>query len=80
MIKAIFPHVISNIFPDTDFQVDIMDGTQRLYTLTMETHMNNGVWDVSNVVAFLEIHGWESLGEPILHDDMVWSMEVERIV
>lgn len=80
MVKALFPHVISDVFPDTYLYVDIMDGHNRLATLTMEPIMSGGVWDTSDVVGFLEMHGWESLGEPVLHDDGVWSMEVERVV
>lgn len=80
MIKVLFPHVISDIFPDTYLHIDIMEDDKVLHTLTMEPYMVNGVWDTSDVVGFLEMHGWESLSEPTLHDDLVWSMEVERIV
>lgn len=80
MMKVLFPHVMSDIFPDTHLHVDIMEDDKVLHTLSMEPYMVNGVWDTSDVVGFLEMHGWESLSKPTLHDDLVWSMEVERIV
>ena len=86
MIKAFFPNRMSDLFPDRYIHIDIMEGgdtmedSKFLQTLSMEPCMVNGEWETSDVVGFLEMHGWDSLSEPTLHDELMWSMEVERVM